>query len=211
MWFFFLAQSLYSNHNDTPAIHSAAYCNYVFLYCQLCYLNPSKLQLMPGFLMWSCTEGDEEKRWLVWHLALGFGLWWTSQLWITRYIWTPKSPRLAFTERYSLSLPVLFPCFCFHDIVRTIPVVCLSLRKTYARYCWIGELSIERETKIAVEGCDVCPVSVQREWLEFTPFGICWEWQSPNWISLSEIMSNLYHHHQYLQSCSGRRHRGRLP
>ncbi|BFY98509.1 hypothetical protein BsWGS_01548 [Bradybaena similaris] len=73
----------------------------------LCYLDPSKLQLMSGFLMWSCTQGDDEKRWLVWHLALGFGLWWTSQLWITRYIWTPKSPRLAFTERL-----FLLPQYC---------------------------------------------------------------------------------------------------
>ncbi|XP_059171416.1 chitin synthase chs-2-like [Physella acuta] len=73
----------------------------------ICYLDSSKLELMPGFLKWTCTEGSGEKRWLIWHLGLGFGLWWASQLWITRYIWTPKAPRLAFTERL-----FLLPQYC---------------------------------------------------------------------------------------------------
>ena len=58
------------------------------------------LQLIPGFLSWSCTGEGNDRQWFIWHLGLGFGLWWASQLWITRYIWTPKAPRLAFTERY---------------------------------------------------------------------------------------------------------------
>ncbi|KAK0040246.1 chitin synthase chs-2, partial [Biomphalaria pfeifferi] len=73
----------------------------------ICYIDSSKLELMTGFLKWTCTEGSGEKRWLIWHLGLGFGLWWASQLWITRYIWTPKAPRLAFTERL-----FLLPQYC---------------------------------------------------------------------------------------------------
>ncbi|CAL1526679.1 unnamed protein product [Lymnaea stagnalis] len=73
----------------------------------ICYVDSSKLELMPGFLKWTCTEGNGERKWLIWHLGLGFGLWWASQLWITRYIWTPKAPRLAFTERL-----FLLPQYC---------------------------------------------------------------------------------------------------
>ncbi|XP_076444026.1 chitin synthase chs-2-like [Babylonia areolata] len=65
----------------------------------LCYLSPQSTQIIPDFLGWSCTGQGEERRWLIWHLGLGLGLWWTSQLWITRYVWTPQAPRLAFTER----------------------------------------------------------------------------------------------------------------
>ncbi|KAK7477687.1 hypothetical protein BaRGS_00031071 [Batillaria attramentaria] len=87
----------------------------------LCYLSPettqvsiftrferfSKDQIIPGFLSWSCTGEGNDRQWLIWHLGLGFGLWWASQLWITRYIWTPKAPRLAFTERL-----FLLPQYC---------------------------------------------------------------------------------------------------
>ncbi|XP_012941255.1 chitin synthase chs-2 [Aplysia californica] len=73
----------------------------------MCYVDNSLLELMPGFLKWTCTEGNGERRWLIWHLGLGFGLWWASQLWVTRYIWTPRAPRLAFTERL-----FLLPQYC---------------------------------------------------------------------------------------------------
>ncbi|KAK7116523.1 hypothetical protein V1264_002190 [Littorina saxatilis] len=73
----------------------------------LCYLSPETTQLIPGFLSWSCTGESNDRQWFIWHLGLGFGLWWASQLWITRYIWTPKAPRLAFTERL-----FLLPQYC---------------------------------------------------------------------------------------------------
>ncbi|ESP01302.1 hypothetical protein LOTGIDRAFT_111741, partial [Lottia gigantea] len=74
----------------------------------VCYLRPEKTVLMDDFLMWACSEKEtHDKKWLIWHLGLGFGLWWASQLWITRYIWTPKAPRLAFTERL-----FILPLYC---------------------------------------------------------------------------------------------------
>ncbi|GFO13532.1 chitin synthase [Plakobranchus ocellatus] len=73
----------------------------------ICYVDKSKLEVMHGFLHWTYTEGSDARRWMIWHLGLGFGLWWASQLWITRYIWTPKAPRLAFTERL-----FILPLYC---------------------------------------------------------------------------------------------------
>ncbi|GFR89942.1 chitin synthase [Elysia marginata] len=71
------------------------------------YVDKSKLEVMHDFLHWTHTEGSDAKKWLIWHLGLGFGLWWASQLWITRYIWTPRAPRLAFTERL-----FILPLYC---------------------------------------------------------------------------------------------------
>ncbi|XP_064608019.1 chitin synthase chs-2-like isoform X3 [Liolophura sinensis] len=73
----------------------------------VCHFHPEKIQLMGGFLRWVCTEDALKERWFIWHLGIGFGLWWVSQLWVTRYIWTPKAPRLAFTERL-----FLLPLYC---------------------------------------------------------------------------------------------------
>lgn len=65
----------------------------------ICHLQPEKTIIIEDFLHWVCTGNGVERKWFIWHLGLGFGLWWVSQLWVTRYIWTPKAPRLAFTER----------------------------------------------------------------------------------------------------------------
>ena len=65
----------------------------------ICHLQPEKIVLISNFLQWACTGQGIDRQWLIWHLGIGFGLWWVSQLWVTRYIWTPKAPRLAFTER----------------------------------------------------------------------------------------------------------------
>ncbi|XP_050401399.1 chitin synthase chs-2 isoform X2 [Patella vulgata] len=73
----------------------------------VCYLKPEETVLINDFLMWACSGNGTERKWLIWHLGLGFGLWWASQLWITRYIWTPKAPRLAFTERL-----FILPLYC---------------------------------------------------------------------------------------------------
>ena len=55
--------------------------------------------LMPQYLFFDCPAvGDfwhyiyQEQMWL-------WALWFLSQVWITRHIWYPKSPRLAATER----------------------------------------------------------------------------------------------------------------
>ncbi|XP_067667763.1 chitin synthase chs-2-like [Haliotis asinina] len=73
----------------------------------VCYLRPERTELVKDFLTFACTGHGPERKWLIWHLGLGFGLWWASQLWITRYIWTPKAPRLAFTERL-----FILPMYC---------------------------------------------------------------------------------------------------
>ncbi|CAG5120237.1 unnamed protein product, partial [Candidula unifasciata] len=73
-------------------IASSGLCYYFArLACKLCILATP---LSVAVIITVCQNNV-----LFWHLGLGFGLWWTSQLWITRYIWTPKAPRLAFTER----------------------------------------------------------------------------------------------------------------
>ncbi|GAB1605132.1 chitin synthase chs-2-like, partial [Argonauta hians] len=66
--------------------------------------------LTEAFLQSPSMDVESDRQKLIWHIGIGFGLWWVSQLWVTRYIWTPKAPRLAFTEKLFI-LPLYCPGF----------------------------------------------------------------------------------------------------
>eukprot|EP00106_Octopus_bimaculoides_P003471 XP_014770913.1 PREDICTED: uncharacterized protein LOC106869619 [Octopus bimaculoides] len=70
------------------------------------YIKPNNI-FTKEFLQWPGMEAEPDKQKLIWHMGIGFGLWWVSQLWVTRYIWTPKATRLAFTEKL-----FMLPLYC---------------------------------------------------------------------------------------------------
>ncbi|CAL4108316.1 unnamed protein product, partial [Meganyctiphanes norvegica] len=67
--------------------------------CGLRYDTTCSFGYMPPYLFWGCKNGDILDDFLNKDFAWVWLLWLLSQTWITLHIWTPKTERLASTEK----------------------------------------------------------------------------------------------------------------
>ena len=63
----------------------------------LCQWKTDQIVFIREVMYWECSENLQLPR-ITWHIIIGLGLWYLSQLWITSHVWFPENKRLATTE-----------------------------------------------------------------------------------------------------------------
>ncbi|CAF0869648.1 unnamed protein product [Didymodactylos carnosus] len=67
------------------------------IFIGLCQWKGDQVIFIKEVMYWECSESLNFQR-ITWHILIGMGLWWLSELWITAHIWFPENKRLATTE-----------------------------------------------------------------------------------------------------------------